>query len=105
MLADLKPAQKISVTIKSVPRRQDARQTIERLMRQDDEIKAGLRRTQRHRRKVTVVSIRAGRPWSNRLRRTLVAKVEVGANWTMPYFPQLAKDLENVADYLDIKPA
>jgi hypothetical protein len=105
MLSDLKPAQKINVTIKSVPRRQDARQTIARLMRQDDEIKAALRRTQSHRRRVTVVKTRAGRPWSNRLRRTLIAKVEAGNSWTMPYFPHLANDLNSVADYLEIKSA
>lgn len=105
MLENIKPAQTITVTIKAVPGRRDARQTIARLMRQDDEIKAGLRRTQAYRRKNMLIRTRAGRPWTVRKRRTLVAKVEKGASWTMPYFPQLVRDIESVAQFLEIRPA
>lgn len=105
MLDSLKPAQNIQVTITKIPRRQDSRQTIARLMRLDMDLKNGLRRAQRHRRKVTIVRTRGGRPWAMRMKRTLVAKVEQGATWTMPYFPQLRSDLASVAEFLEIKPA
>lgn len=38
-------------------------------------------------------------------KRTLVARVEEGATWTMPYFPQFRNDLASVSEFLDIKPA
>lgn len=103
MFDNLKPAQPITVTVKSVPRREDARQTIARLMRQDPEVKAGLKRTQEHRRRNTVVRSRGKRPWAVRMKRTLVARVEEGATWTMPFFPQFRNDLASVADFLEIQ--
>ena len=105
MLDSLTPAQNIQVTITKMPRRQDSRQTIARLMRQDDGLKAGLRRAQEHRRKMAVVRIRGGRPFKMPQKRTLVARVEEGATWTMPYFPQFRNDLASVSEFLDIKPA
>ena len=105
MLENLKPSQNIQLTVTSVPRREDAQQTIARLMRQDDDIKAGLRRTQRNRERNTVVRSRGKRPWPVRIKRTMVARVEEGATWKMPYYPQLQHDLASVAKYLDIKPA
>lgn len=105
MLENLKPSQNIQLTVKSVPRREDAQQTIARLMRQDDDIKAGLRRTQRNRERNTIVRSRGKRPWAMRIKRTLVARVEEGATWNMHYFPQLQNDLASVQQYLEIKPA
>lgn len=102
MFDNLKPAQAITVTVKSVPAREDARQTIARLMRQDPEVKGSLKRTQEHRRRNTVVRSRGKRPWAVRMKRTLVARVEKGASWKMHFFPQLRDDLASVADHLEI---
>lgn len=102
MFDNLKPAQPITVTVKSVPNREDARQTIARLMRQDPEVKAGLKRTQEYRRRHTVVRSRGKRPWPMRMKRTLVARVEEGASWTMHFFPQLRDDLASVSDHIEI---
>lgn len=105
MLENLKPSQKIQVTVKQLPRREDAQQTIARLMRQDQDIKVGLKRTQRNRERNTIVRSRGKRPWAMRMKRTLVARVEEGATWNMHYFPQLRNDLASVEQFLDIKPA
>lgn len=104
MLDTLKPSQTINVTVKRVPRREDARQTIERLMRQDPEIKAGLKRTQEHRRKTTVVRSRGKRPWPVRMKRTRVATLKEGATWSMPYYVQLRDDIASVQEFLEISP-
>ncbi len=103
MFDNLKPAQPITVTVKSVPRREDARQTIARLMRLDPDVKSGLKRTQEHRRRETVVRSRGKRPWPVRMKRTLVARVEEGATWSMPFFPQVQNDLASVSEFLEIK--
>jgi len=104
VLDSLTPAQTITVTVSAPPRREDQRQTIERLMRQDPEIKAALRRTQRHRAKTNVTRSRGKRPWTNRRTRTQVARAEPGAAWTMAYLPSLRRDLESVSDFIQITP-
>jgi len=105
MFDSLTPAQALTLTVSVTPRREDDRQTIERLMRQDPEIKAALRRTQEHRAKTTITRSRGKRPWVNRQRRTLVARAEAGATWTMKYLPSLRRDLESVSDFITVTPA
>lgn len=105
MLDQLQPSQALRVTVSRVPRTQDARQTIARLMRQDPEIRRALRKAQRGRRRNERVKPRAGRVPVVRPSAAKVAKVEPGASWTMSYFPQIADDLRSVSEYLEIKPA
>lgn len=105
MLDSLKPAQLIHLTVTKTPRREDDEQTIARLMRLDPDIKAGLRRTQRHRGRATPTKIRGGRVWTKRMKRTMVARVEPGATWSMAYIPQIRNDLASVAEFLTIKSA
>jgi len=104
MLDQLRPSQRVHVTINRVPRTQDAQQTIARLMRLDPEIRRLLRRAQRRRRQAKRDMPSSSLVGVIRPKATRVAKVEPGASWTMPYFPQLASDLRSVADYLEIKP-
>lgn len=105
MLESLTPAQPITLTLNKVPAREDARQTVERLMRQAPEIKSALKRTQEHRARVTITRSRGKRPWTMRHRRTRVAVASAGASWTMPYLPALRRDIESVAEFLTITPA
>jgi len=103
MVDQFQPAQPVNVTIARVPQREDARQTIRRLMRLDPDIKRALRQAQSHRRRTTRVRTRSGRPWRVRQSAAQVARVEQGASWTMPFYPQIVDDLRSVEPYLEIK--
>ena len=99
----MKPGQTLTVTVTTEPRREDDRQTIARLMRQDPAIKKRLKSAQKHRAKTLVVRSRGKRPWAVRRRVARVARVEQGAQWTMSWVPNLAGDLRSVEKFLEIK--
>lgn len=99
----IKAGQTLTVTVTTEPRREDDRQTIARLMRQDPAIKKRLKGAQKHRLANLVVRSRGKRPWAVRRRVAKVARVEQGAVWTMPWIPNLASDLRSVEKFLEIK--
>jgi len=102
-LDSVKPGQKITLTVKSDPRREDERQTIARLMRQDPDIRRRLKGAQEHRIRTMVVRSRGKRPWLVREKSARYARAVEGASWTMVYVPHVAGDLRSVSKYLDIK--
>lgn len=102
MAQTLTPGKTIRCTITRIPMTDDATDTILRLMREDPEIKRGLRKTQRRRRQNEDVYNRGNRDWVNRPKVAKLAKVEAGASWTMTYYPQIAPDLRSVESYLSI---
>ena len=102
MLDSLKPGDQVTFTLKRDVPKGDTRDTIARLMRNDPAIKKKLRSAQQHRRRTTPVATRGGRPWYVRPRATKAAVPVKGASWTMAWTPLLRKDVESVADVLEI---
>lgn len=100
-----KPGQSVRCTITKHVRVPSAQQTILRLMRLDPDIKRALVKAQEHRLRTLVVRGRGGRPWPTRRRSSKIARADMGATWTMPYTPLLAKDIASVADCLKIEAA
>ncbi len=96
----LKPGSTVKFKVVTAPRVEDHTQTIERLMRQDPDLKRGLSKGQKDRMQRLVVRSRGGRPWEKRERSAKVVRCEAGAEWQMTYVPQLANDLRSVAKYL-----
>ncbi len=105
MIDTLNPGQNVTCTVTRVPRAKAPFQTIQRLMRRDEGIRAGLRKAQSRRRRTMHSYIRGGKEWFNRQRVGKLARVKDGASWTMPFTPDLANDLRSVESYLEIKPA
>jgi hypothetical protein len=105
MLENVKPGQKITVSVTSRPHREDKVQTIERLMRQDISARRALARAQRTRRRETPTKTRGGRRWFIRQHPAKVVRVEPGASWEMTYIPHLADDFRSVEKHLEVKPA
>jgi hypothetical protein len=95
-----KPGSTVSLKVVSQPKVEDHVQTIERLMRQDPDMKRGLNKGHHDRMQRLIVRSRGGRPWEKRERSAKVVRCEAGAKWTMTYVPQLAGDLRSVAKYL-----
>lgn len=99
----LKPGADLTCTIAKLPRTDDAKDTIARLMRLDPANKKALRRAQRMRRQRVVIYNRGNRDWVKREKTARVVRVEPGATWTLPYSVNLAGDLRAVAKYLTVK--
>lgn len=98
----LKPGQQISCTISSVPRAQDAKDTIARLMRRDPSNKRALNRAYRVRQQRLNVYNRGNRDWVSRENPAKVVIVKGGSTWTMTYTPDIARDIASVEKYLTI---
>jgi len=100
------PLETLTLTVKKVPSRAAQRKTIERLMKLQPEVQCGLRKTARKRRvHDNIVGIRAGRRWIQRVRATKVARVELGASFTLTLTPQIIPDLKSVEKFLKVAKA
>ncbi len=105
MLENLKPGQTIRVTITAAPRRERDVDTLERLMRFNPDAKRTLKHAQRRRDQTLLVRGRGGRPWVSRVKASQVVRAELGAAWSMPYFPHIAPDLRAVERLVKVSPA
>jgi hypothetical protein len=103
MIDKFKPGQKIRCTIVKLPRARASRKTVERLMWRDAAVSKGLRKSQKMRRRNTVVYNRGNRDWVQRLKCPRIIEVRVGEGWTLAYDPCLAADLSSVSSYLKIE--
>ena len=99
-MSEFTPGQSIRCTINSVPASQRGKDTILRLMRQDDGIRASLRRGQKERKRTTRMYIRGGRDFFIRPRAGKVAKVAPGESWQMAYIPHLEGDLKSIEKHI-----
>ncbi|MEZ6234137.1 MAG: hypothetical protein R3B68_08100 [Phycisphaerales bacterium] len=104
-MLDFAPGQTIRCTIQAEPAVQDRVDTIARLMRRDPDIARSLRKGQRLREQNMIVYVRGNRDWYKRAKCGKVAIVKKGNSWTMPYTPDLARDIESVKTYLTIERA
>ena len=101
MIDTLKPGQQIRCTIQKLPRARAPRKTIERLMWRDPGTTKGLRKSQKMRRRNTVVYNRGNRDWVQRLKCPRIVELRVGEEWTLPYAPSIAADLKSVEAYVN----
>ncbi len=105
MSDSFKAGQTIRCTILSDIRREDALQTVTRLMRLSPQIKKGLKKAQEHRVRTLIVRSRGKRPWEVRQRASTIAKPIKGATWTMRFFPHIGPDIASVSRYLKVEAA
>lgn len=103
MLENVKPGQQITLTVEAEPRRDDQRQTIQRLMRRDPQTSKALRRGQLLRKRNLRTKQRGGRQWAIRERVGKVAHAARGATWTMTYTPDLEQDLRSIERFVAIR--
>lgn len=102
-LSTMKPGSTLACTVTKAPRTPDQAATIARLMRQDADLKRGLRRAQRLRKQRLVIYNRGNRDWVKREKTARVVKVEVGQSWSMPFTFDKAADLQSVAAFIEFK--
>lgn len=105
MIDTLNAGDQISLTIDTMPRNKGARDTIERLMRRDPEVKRSLARAQRVRRQRMHSYIRGGRRWYSREKAARIVVCEQGRSWTMPFTHDIAPDLRSVEAFLRVEKA
>lgn len=103
MATSLKPGSQITLSITKAPTRPDDVDTLRRLMRMDRKIQALLDRARTARKHTTRVHQRGGRDWPVRQNPPKFVHPEVGATWQLQYRPQIAPDLQSVADFISIK--
>lgn len=105
MFDDFTPGQTLRCTVTKRPTREDTWQTIERLMRQDPDIRRRLRKSQLHRARTTPSKIRGGRVWMQRVKASKHAVPNEGATWEMPFIPHLVRDIESVSGFIKVEAA
>ena len=105
MLDTLKPGQAIKCTVKTLPRAAASRKTIERLMRQNPEVKKGLRRAYQKRVANWQTKNRGNRDWVMRVKSGKIVRCARGASWTMAFDLNLLPDLQSVEKNLTIAKA
>lgn len=104
-MTNFEPGQNIRCTITAEPGVKDRSDTIARLMRRDPAINRSLRTGQKRRDQNMIIYNRGNRDWYKRAVCGKVAIVKAGNSWTMPYTPDLARDLASVAAFLTIERA
>lgn len=100
MIDTLKPGQTVRCTIVKMPRARASLKTVQRLMWRDATVSRGLRKSQRLRRRNTVVYNRGNRDWVQRLKCPRIVELRLGEDWTMTYDPSMAADLASVSPYV-----
>ena len=105
MLDNIAAGDTIRCTVVQEPRREDARQTVARLMRFDPDIKRTLKAAQTHRMNTLWVRSRGRRPWAVRRKAAQHAIPSQGATWTMSYFPHVAPDFRSVEQFVKVEKA
>lgn len=101
----VKPGQKIRCTIAKLPRTDDQRDTLARLMRTDPATRRALRKSQRLRRQNMLVYNRGNRDWTSRKTVGKIVQVKPGQSWSMFFTPDLAADFRNVQTFIEIASA
>ena len=100
------PGSTITFTVTKAPDRPAQRKTIQRLMRMQPAIQAGLERLSRRRRqKDNIATQRAGRTWMVRKRMTKLTRVAPGETFTIFVSPQVLPDLRSVEQFLEARAA
>lgn len=105
MSTSFKPGQFIRCTVTKLPRSENGRITVERLMRMDPGVKRGLRKAHKKRQQNLNVYIRGNRDWTSRAKCGKLCRVEKGEAWTMRYDLHVANDLASLEGCLKVEAA
>lgn len=97
--------QHIKCTVTGMPSSKGAEYTIARLMRLDPDNYRALSRSHQERSQNLIYRSRGGRPWAKRVIAAKIVRPERGESWTMPFFPQMAGELNAVARFVKIEKA
>ena len=100
MAIDLKPGQTVRVTISKNVTRESARKTLERLFMSDKAVSKPIER--RSRNFIPLPKRRGGQIWTKRPNK-VHPTLDRGAAATIKTTPQSIKDLNSVADFIDVK--
>ena len=100
MAIDLKPGQTVRVTINKNVTRESARKTLERLFMSDKAVAKPIER--RSRNFIPLPKRRGGQIWTKRPNK-VHPTLDRGAAATIKTTPQSIKDLNSVADFIDVK--
>ena len=102
----LAPSKTITFTVTKTPVRPADFKTLQRLMRMQRPVQNALEKLSRVRRQErNYRRQRAGRMWMVRVKMTKVTRVEKGETFTLRVTPQIMRDVQAVARYLDMKAA
>jgi hypothetical protein len=100
------PMATVTFTVTAAPPRTAQRKTIERLMRMQPDTRRALKHRARQRRQEdNVTYVRAGRPWTNRVKATRMARVAPGETFTLTLTPQIIPDIKSVEPFLKAEKA
>ena len=100
MAIDLKPGQTVRVTINKNVTRESARKTLERLFMSDKAVAKPIER--RSRNFIPLPKRRGGQIWTKRPNK-VHPTLDRGAAATIKTTPQSIKDLNSVADFINVK--
>ena len=100
MAIDRKPGQTVRVTISKNVTRESARKTLERLFMSDKAVSKPIER--RSRNFIPLPKRRGGQIWTKRPNK-VHPTLDRGAAATIKTTPQSIKDLNSVADFIDVK--
>lgn len=100
-----KAGQNLKCTVTSMPPSKGAEYTIARLMRLDPGNARALKRSHKERDQNLIYRNRGGRPWAKRVHASKIVRPERGESWTMPFFPQMAGELNFVSGCVKIEKA
>lgn len=103
MAAALQPGQWITVKIKSAPRSEGGRKTLNRLLERDPKVKQERVRTARSR--PVGGHSRGGRIWEDRPARLTLVKLTPGATYRVFASLDVLRDLKCVDKYIELTPA
>ncbi len=97
------PGKTLTFTIKTLPRTERERKTLQRLMRLQPKVQRTLTRIANVRRRETAWTQRGGRLFARRWQATKIVFPTVGASFTLRITPQIMPDLKSVERFLDSK--
>ncbi|SRR6266498_205038 len=99
MPLDVKSGQSVRIKISKMIKRQSARKTLERLFMQDKSIVKAINK--RSRNFIELPKRRGGQIWTKRPNK-VHCSLDRGAEATIKATPQLIRDLNSVADFIEI---
>jgi len=103
-MADIALNTDMTFVVSEMPTRSAPVKTIERLMGMNTDAQRARQKVSRQRAvKDNKTYVRAGRPWTNRVRVTKVVRCEPGAEFSIRVTPQIVNDLKSVERFLTAK--
>lgn len=102
-MAEIKPGQWVTITVKTQPRSEGGRKTLARLLEKDPSAKKERERAKRSRPREQ--HSRGGRMWNDNPPMIKVVTVKPGASGRIFASVDVLKDMASVAQYVEVAPA